>query len=119
MIRESGLYATRDGVEFAVAYATGASVAMRKFEGDPATDNLVKLSALSRLQQVRLIADWREHEIEVQRVLPNQMVWILTHDEDSAGDLRLYGSRETGWAAAVPMFELGDLREDVRDLLPF
>lgn len=117
MIRESGTYAVRDGVTFAVAYRDRGWVAYRKFEGSPATDGLVRVADLERLERVTTVATWRDLPVVVDRLRPSRLVWVRIQDAALASDLRLYGDARAGWTATARLDDLDDVREEVVDLL--
>ena len=117
MIRESGLYATRDSETFQVAYRAGRYVVPHRFEGEPHTADLVPISELSALERITVTAEWQGTRVVVDRVRPSQLVWVRTTDVALAERLKLYGSLSTGWGTAVRLYELEDIREEVMDLL--
>jgi hypothetical protein len=117
MIRESGLYATRDSETFQVAYRAGRFVALHRFEGDPHTAGLVPVEELSALERITVTAEWQGTRVIVDRVRPSHLVWVRTTDVALAERLRLYGSISVGWGTAVRLYELDDVREEVMDLL--
>ena len=117
MIRESGLYATRESHTFQVAYRAGRYVALHRFEGEPHTADLVPVSELDALERVSVTAEWQGTRVVVDRVRPSRLVWVRTTDVALAERLDLYGSISTGWGTAVRLYELEDIREEVMDLL--
>lgn len=117
MIRETGLYARQDGEDFLVAYRVGRFVALHTFAGEPHTDGLLRLDELDAFERVVTTASWQDSPVVVERVFPNRMAWIRTTDVALAQRLRLYGGPSTGWAAAVRLYELEDIAEEVEDLL--
>jgi hypothetical protein len=117
MIRESGLYATRDAEVFQVAYRAGRFVARHRFEGDPHTSDLVPVAELSALERVTVTAEWQGTRVIVDRIRPSSLVWVRTTDVALAERLHLYGSINVGWGTAVRLYELEDIREEVMDLL--
>ena len=117
MIRESGLYATRDSHTFQVAYRAGTYVALHRFEGLPHTDGLVPVRELDALERITTTAEWQGTRVIVDRVRPSRLVWVRTTDVALAERLDLYGSLSTGWGTAVRLYELDDIREEVMDLL--
>lgn len=116
-MRDTGLYATRGEVQFAVAYVDFAGVAMRRYDGDPHTGSVVPREELDSLERVQIVATWRERPVIVQRILPNRLTWVLTRDEGLAAEVGAYGDASRGWGAAVPLFELDDVAEQVETLL--
>lgn len=117
MIRESGLYATREDQTFQVAYRAGRYVARHRFEGLPHSDDLVPVSELASLERVTTTAEWQGVRVVVDRIRPSRLVWVRTTDVALAERLELYGSLSTGWGTAVRLYELDDIREEVMDLL--
>ena len=117
MIRESGLYATRDSHTFQVAYRAGGYVALHRFEGEPHTAGLVPVSSLSALERITTTAEWQGTRVVVDRIRPSRLVWVRTTDVALAERLALYGNRRTGWGTAVRLYELDDIREEAMDLL--
>ena len=80
MIRESGLYATRDSHTFQVAYRAGAYVALHRFEGEPHTADLVPIRELTALERITTTAEWQGTRVVVDRVRPSRLVWVRTTD---------------------------------------
>ena len=117
MIRESGLYATRDSHTFQVAYRAGGYVALHRFEGEPHTADLVPIRELTALERITTTAEWQGSRVVVDRVRPSRLVWVRTTDVALAERLSLYGGMSTGWGTAVRLYELEDIREEVMDLL--
>jgi len=117
MIRESGLYATCDSQTFQVAYRAGQYVARYRYEGEPHTADLVRISELSALERITTTAEWQGTRVIVDRIRPSQLVWVRTTDVALAERLSLYGNIRTGWGTAVRLYELEDIREEVMDLL--
>jgi hypothetical protein len=117
VIRESGLYATRQAETFQVAYRAGPYVARHRFEGDPHTSDLVPIRELSALERITVTAEWQGTRVIVDRVRPSHLVWVRTTDVALAERLRLYGSLSTGWGTAVRLYELEEIHEEVMDLL--
>ena len=117
MIRESGLYARQDGHHFHVVYRVGPFVARHDFEGDPHTGGLVHLDDLDVLERVTTTALWQDTPVVVERLFENRMAWIRTTDVALAERLRLYGGLSTGWGAAVRLYELEGITEEIEDLL--
>jgi hypothetical protein len=117
VIRESGLYATRDSQTFQVAYRAGRYVAPYRFEGEPHLADLVPISELTALERITVTAEWQGTRVVVDRIRPSHLVWVRTNDVALAERLELYGSLSTGWGTAVRLYELEDIREEVMDLL--
>ena len=117
MIRESGLYATRESHSFQVAYRAGGYVALHRFEGEPHTADLVPISELTALERITTTAEWQGSRVIVDRIRPSRLVWVRTTDLALAERLSLYGDRRTGWGTAVRLYELDDIREEAMDLL--
>ena len=117
MIRESGLYATRESHTFQVSYRAGRYVALHRFEGDPHTADMVPISELTALERITTTAEWQGTRVIVDRIRPSMLVWVRTTDVALAERLGLYGSMHTGWGTAVRLYELDDIREEAMDLL--
>ncbi len=117
MIRESGLYATRESQTFQVSYRAGGYVARYRFEGEPHTSDLVPVSELTALERITTTAEWQGTRVTLDRIRPSRLVWVRTTDVALAERLGLYGGISTGWGTAVRLYELDEIREEAMDLL--
>ncbi len=116
-LRESGVYAVHDDVVFRVAFHDLRRVVPYEFVGDPHTSGAVATADLQRLERVTTVATWQDVPVTVMRVTAALVAWVTLHDVTTATRHGLYGDPERGWATAVPLHHLEDLREVVVDLL--
>jgi hypothetical protein len=87
---------------------------------DRGADSWVKVprAAVERLVRVNVSADWRDVTVRVHRFVDGRAVILMHRKPERVDDVQLGGSPyETGgWYTTVPVSDLFDVREEVRDL---